>query len=363
MSNPLALTTIYNPHPGWYRGELHTHSSASDGYDPPHRLVELAKAAELDFLAITDHNRIDAFARFATPPDTLVIPGIEVTTQNGHFNVYGLQGWYDWMENVCIGMFTIRLAGKYATPTLLMRRMVGQGLVVSINHPLRTPFEWRDYATDLRYVNCVEIWNKPDEPDRLNANPRAIWLWTLWLNAGYRITAIGGSDHHVTEPRPGERIRTERLGWPRNYIYAAELSGVAILDGLRQHRVYVSMGPQVTFQAQAEGQTYDIGADLGVLEGMVEFRANVLDCPMPALAQIIKNGDDVVTVKVKDGQARLGYTDWVKVTEPAWYRLDVYGDDGQMLAITNPIFTGPALAPQHHLFGDFIRDLDLATWY
>jgi hypothetical protein len=323
----------------------------------------LAKAAELDFLAITDHNRIDAFARFATPPDILVIPGIEVTTQNGHFNVYGLQGWYDWMENVCIGMFTIRLAGRYPTPTALMRRMVGQGLVVSINHPLRTPFEWRDYATELRYVNCVEIWNKPDEPDRLKCNPRAIWLWTLWLNAGYRITAIGGSDHHVTEPRPGERIRTERLGWPRNYIYAAELSGAAILDGLRRQQVYVSMGPQVTFQAEAGGQVYSIGANLETVEGVIQFRASVSDCPEPALAHIVKNGSDVATVLVKKGEATLGYIDWVVPTKPAWYRLDVYDENGGMLALTNPIFTGLPRLPHRLTFGNFLGDLDLASWY
>ncbi len=363
MSNPLALTTVYNPRPGWYRGELHTHSSASDGYDSPQTLVELARADGLDFLAITDHNRIDAFARFTAAPEVLVIPGMEITLQNGHFNVYGLQGWHDWMENVCIGMFTIRLAGKYPTPTALMRRMVGQGLVVSLNHPLRPPFEWRDYVTELRYLNCVEIWNKPDAPDRLNANPRAIGLWTLWLNEGYRITAVGGSDHHVSQPRPGERISTERLGWPRNYIYASQLSGAALLEGLRQRQVYVSMGPQVTFQAQAEGRIYDIGADLGTVEGVIEFQAKVVDCPDPAFAQIIKNGGDVVTVAVKRGQARLGFTDWASAAEPAWYRLDVYGEDGRMLAITNPIFTGPPRLPKRLTFGDFIGDVDLATWY
>jgi hypothetical protein len=356
MAHVLSLSKVYNPRPGWYCGELHTHSSHSDGFDSPLQLVADAKAQGLDFLAITDHNRIDVLDKFEAEPEILVIPGMEITLQNGHFNVYGIQGRLDWMENVCIGYLTIRLAGKYPTPTALMRRMVSQGLITSINHPLRTPFDWRDNATELQYVHCLEIWNKPDWPDTLRSNPRAVALWTRWLNEGYRITAVGGSDHHVSKPRPGEHIPTERLGWPRNYIYAEELSGAAILAALRQRRVYVSMGPQVTFYAERDGIIYDIGTEVEEANGLLKFKATINNSPDSALAQVTKNGEVVTKVSVEAGQTSLHYEDRILSTESAWYRLEVYDAEKQLLAITNPIFTGPQRTPDLQTYGDFFNE-------
>ncbi|MCB9077777.1 MAG: CehA/McbA family metallohydrolase [Anaerolineaceae bacterium] len=354
MSPDWSLSKIYNPRPGWYRGELHVHTSHSDGAHSPADLAEWAKADGLDFLAITDHNRVDAFGKPYPSSDFLLIPGMEVTLQNGHFNVYGLQGKYDWLENICIGLFTVKLAGKYQTTTDLMRRTAGQGLLNSINHPLRVPFDWRDDETELQNVHCLEIWNKPDAPDTIRSNPQAITLWTEWLKAGYRTTAIGGSDHHSLKPLPGEHKSTERLGWPRNHIYAENLSGAAILSAMRQHRVYVSMGPEVTFQAKFGDEIYNIGADLGQVAGEIRFLADIFDCPVPGYAQIVKNGSIVREVPVKSRQASLEFNDVLHPAEPAWYRLDVYDQTGLMLAITNPIFTGPPRQPLLKRFGDFI---------
>jgi hypothetical protein len=42
--------------PGWYRGDLHVHSTDSDGKKNVEELFAIAKAQELHFLAITDHN-------------------------------------------------------------------------------------------------------------------------------------------------------------------------------------------------------------------------------------------------------------------------------------------------------------------
>lgn len=348
-----SLSKVYNDQPGWYCGELHAHSLYSDGYHSPEKLAELAAAAGLDFLAITDHNRFDAYTSNYPNPDFLVIPGIEITLQNGHFNIYGFDGWQDWMENICIGLFTVKLAGKYSTPTQLMRRTANQGLINSINHPLREPFDWCDNDTELAYVHCLEIWNKPDWPDPVQSNMRAIALWTKWLNAGYQTTAVGGSDHHTIELRPGEKRLTERVGWPKNYVHAAELSAEAVLSGIRRHRVYVSMGPEVAFQATVGDRAYGIGDEVGEADGAIELTASVSNCPTLATAQIVKNGEILITVSVEDDRIELAYGEDIQSAQPAWYRLDVYDEQGQMLAITNPIFTGPAVEPTLRTFGDF----------
>lgn len=57
---------------GWYRGDFHTHSGQSDGSCesltgrripcPVFRTLERARAAELDFVAVTEHNTPSGFA-------------------------------------------------------------------------------------------------------------------------------------------------------------------------------------------------------------------------------------------------------------------------------------------------------------
>jgi predicted metal-dependent phosphoesterase TrpH len=64
--------------------DLHAHSTASDGSDPPGRLIELALARRLKTLAITDHDTLEGVveARAAAEGTGLeLIPGTELSLQ------------------------------------------------------------------------------------------------------------------------------------------------------------------------------------------------------------------------------------------------------------------------------------------
>jgi hypothetical protein len=356
----LSLTQVFNPRPGWYRGDFHAHTNFSDGALTPPHLLEVAKAEGLDFFAITDHNTIQAYPHFGETHGLLIIPGIEATYKNGHFNIFGVQGEPDWLAQVT-GKYVNAPTpdDPYPTTTALMQRTASQGLLNSINHPLLKPWAWEFGSTDLHYSHCLEIWNDPSWPDNQRDNPRAIEMWTEWLNAGHRITAIGGSDFHRPVPPPNPPKPPDRLGLPSTYVYAAELSGRAILQAVRERRAYVSMGPRATFQARVNGQTFDIGADLGQWNGEIEFSATVSECATPANARIVKNGEAIAESAVTNGGAALTSADRVDAAQAAWYRFDVYDSSGLMLAITNPIFVGPGRASERHTFGDFVGGLKL----
>jgi 3',5'-nucleoside bisphosphate phosphatase len=63
------------------RIDLHVHSSASDGTDPPAAVMLRAAAAGLDVVALTDHDTVSGIARAseALPPGLTLVPGMELS--------------------------------------------------------------------------------------------------------------------------------------------------------------------------------------------------------------------------------------------------------------------------------------------
>ena len=95
--------------PAWYRGDLHMHDAHSDGSClsqsghkvpcPLYKTVESAAQRGLDFIAISDHNttsHYDAMRELQPYFDKLLlIPAREITTFQGHANVYGTTEFID----------------------------------------------------------------------------------------------------------------------------------------------------------------------------------------------------------------------------------------------------------------------------
>jgi hypothetical protein len=333
-----SFSKVFNPQPGWYAGDFHLHSDASaDGENTTAELAELAREEGLDYLALTDHNTIAGFSEIEANLNFPFIPGIEVTLSDGHFNVFGMEDWRPWMEEINVSQKAIPLPEKYQTVSELMRLVAEDGYLNSINHPLLHPWEWRFNISDLSYVHCVELWNDLYWPDNVTANPKTVELWSDWLNAGVRVTAIGGSDYHYP-PKPELGLPGERLGQPTTYVYAEALSTAGILDGIRKGRAYVTRGPRVNFQAASRDETFMIGDDLGEKSGQVEFTAAISNKPKAVRGQLVKNGQMISEAELGEAGDLVEFGEQVDPMSSDWFRLDVLDEKGQVLAITNPIF-------------------------
>ena len=225
--------------PGWYAGDLHSHSGHSDGRTamadgtrrpvPPEHVFNAASRAGLDFVALTDHNTASHWADVdrLQPlfPALLLLHGREVTTYQGHLNVFGERRFADFRLGP--GRDVARLVGG----------LNGGGTLLSINHPSLPDDEscmgcgWNDRSDPvMRGVQAVEIVNG----DRVEGDQAGWQFWAGMLNRGYRLVAVGGSDEH-TPDETGDR----RIGRPATVVYASGLAEDALLQGIRAGHVYI----------------------------------------------------------------------------------------------------------------------------
>src|SRR5277367_2519812 len=186
----------------WYRGDLHMHDAHSDGSClsqsgkkapcPLYKTVETAAQRGLDFIAVSDHNTISQFEamRELQPyfDHLLLLPAREITTFQGHANVFGTTEFIDF-----------RLTSSYVPDINHVLKQV-QDLhgLISLNHPGLPSGEscmgcgWTAPNTDFSRVTAIEVING----DLREGPGSGISLWEEQLNKGFRLTGLGGSDNH-----------------------------------------------------------------------------------------------------------------------------------------------------------------------
>ncbi len=200
-------------------GDLHVHSTASDGKFDAYALGQMAKKRGLDFLGLANHNNFAENLRLPYIPGVTFVPAVEWTHYKGHMNFFGVAAPF---ENSFV-------ANSEAEMRALVDAVRARGAVVSVNHPKCPicPYLWEsDDAFDM-----VEIWNGPSRPTNL----RGLAYWTGLLKAGRRLPAVGGSDYH----RPGPFIR---FGNPVTAVYAPSARSADILESLKAGRAFVTSG-------------------------------------------------------------------------------------------------------------------------
>ncbi|HTM79155.1 MAG TPA: CehA/McbA family metallohydrolase [Devosia sp.] len=208
---------------GWYKGDLHCHTFHSDAKGSPELLHAAAKQAGLDFLAIADHNTITQRRYFhpQSSPDLVFVRAMEVTTAEGHANVYGVDEWIDFRMT------------KPSDAHTLARLVHDKGGLLSINHD-KPDIEW---TYDLPTADCQEVW----QSSWMTWNWVSLARWQRRLASGLHLSAIGGSDFH----QPA-RLMPEGplvLARPTSVLFLPELSEDAILAAMKAGHGYITESP------------------------------------------------------------------------------------------------------------------------
>lgn len=77
----------------WLKGNLHTHTTMSDGANVPTEVIADYERRGYDFLAITDHDLLVSPQEYQGQTSMVLIPGVEVSALGPHILHLGARGW------------------------------------------------------------------------------------------------------------------------------------------------------------------------------------------------------------------------------------------------------------------------------
>ncbi len=341
---------VLDTSPGWRRGDFHTHTGHSDGSCdvgdtrgpcPAVFTFEAAKAAGLDFVALTEHNTITQLADIremqAAFHETLLVPGTEITTFFGHANVVGNTEFLDFQ------------LGSPRLPTLakLFDQVDAAGGFISVNHPSLPSGEacmgcgWTAKDTDWSRVSAIEIINGSTlRTSGAEGAFNGIKFWESLLNQGHRITAIGGSDNHDAKDTTG--AKQSPIGKPATIVFAEQLSMKGIIAGVKSGRTFIDVaglpGARLDMIAHATNRSASMGGELVLAAGEPATVAAPTTRLLPgAKVEWISHGLVVgIPSDPAASQAKL-----VRLEEGkshGWIRVNVRDAEGKLLLIGNPIY-------------------------
>jgi hypothetical protein len=222
------------------KGNLHTHTSLSDGDSPPAEVIAWYRGRGYDFLALTDHNLRSEPSDYAAlqDDDFRLIAGEEVTTTGGgrqvHVNALCTRGG--------VG------GGAFATAADALAWAVyaieAQGGVALVNHP---NFDQALTADDLRFAAGAPLLEiKSGHPyvysDGVDGRPSHEALWGIALGRGARVMGVAVDDmHHLAVA--ADPPAYPGVGWVE--VFAGQNDEAAICAALRAGRLYASTGAEL----------------------------------------------------------------------------------------------------------------------
>ncbi len=340
----------------WYRGDLHMHTAHSDGSCasqsgknvpcPLFLTVQTAASRGLDFIAITDHNTTSHYddMRELQPyfDKTLLIPGREITTFWGHFNVFGITEFVDYR--------VARQDGRDVNA--ILREVRAKGGIAAINHADSPTGEicmgcgWTPKSdVDMSLFAGVEVINGGGQ--MLSSED----FWDRQIAKGAKLTAVGGSDNHHATWKAG---RPGSIGWPTTVVEANALSVPAILDGIRRGRVFIDLTAShdkvVDLDARdnaehsgAETHTARMGETLDIFSGdIVDFQVHLTACPVARVYLFLDGIEDPLLppLDAGTGDGVLPFH-WKTDGHMHWIRAEVRDSNGGLMLVSNPIYIHP----------------------
>ena len=214
----------------FYRGNLHGHSTNSDGDWTPAQYIHHYRQNGYDFAALTDHC-IERYGYAIS--DTRHFRSADFTTLIGaELHPDQIESGSPW-HLLAVGLpldFETRREGD--TGASVVKRALAAGAFVAVPHPNWFALTVADFET-LGAVHAVECYNGVSDFD---SDRGFSWHYIdMLLHRGHRVGAIATDDTHA-RPDVNDFMR----GWVQ--VKASELTPEALLKALKAGHYYASTG-------------------------------------------------------------------------------------------------------------------------
>lgn len=218
----------------FWRGNLHTHTTASDGTLPPAEVCRVYRDGGYHFLSLTDH----FMERFDYP--------LTDAPADGASGLLGIRGAELHAGRLANGelwhIVAVGLPPDFAPPPpgedgpAIARRALDAGAFVAAAHPAWYGATAEDIRS-LGPIHAVETWNATAHVynDRADSWP----VFDQLVEAGARVHAYAADDAHFDPARPGDALRA----WV--WVRSERLEGAGIVDALKRGAFYSSTGPEL----------------------------------------------------------------------------------------------------------------------
>lgn len=216
---------IYTADQPWFRGNLHCHTTNSDGALPPAEVADHYAKLGYDFLAISDHLKVTD-PQTVQRDDLLLIPGTEL---HGDERAPGRR-----YHIVVFGPNAAHVAARHHTSDqaqTVIDRAQEAGCLAFVGHPYRLGMTTEEII-NLRNITGMEVYNNIS---RLGGKADSSPYWDAALDAGTRMWGFANDDAHFHRRDYGG-------GWIM--VQAPALNTDQILSAIRAGHFYASTGPQ-----------------------------------------------------------------------------------------------------------------------
>ncbi len=250
--------TAFDPSLPFYKGNLHCHSTVSDGRQTREALREKYRAAGYGFLCYSDHEMYTDLTALETE-DFITLPGVEwscapknVLAHTITHHMHGVAGTRAMLEAAAErpfrdGEVLPRLTFKGTeTPAEMRAYVAARGCLTIYNHPVWSCATPEDIGA-LEGYTAIEVYNNGCELE--NRTGFAAYHWDRLLTAGRRIFGVATDDNH-NRSIPDDSCG----GWIM--VNAPVLTREAVTGAIAAGRFYASTGPVIRNYGIAGGEVF-----------------------------------------------------------------------------------------------------------
>ena len=295
------------------RGNIHTHTTLSDGTSTPERTILWYVTHGYQFLALTDHNLLSDPERYVTlhDPEFVLLPGEEVTMMGGGRQVH--------VNALCTR--TRISGGAFPTQSIALEtaieRVLVQGGVAVVNHP---NFDWAltlSNLVDARDAPLLEIASgHPYVHTAGNStHPSHEALWDAALTTGADYMGVAVDDVHRIDAS-GNPLALPGRAWVETFGTvpdAADICGALsrgalyASTGVELRRIMVTRTTYVVEPVRRDAVVTFIGANGQVLS------RRTIESPSTAATYVITGSEGYVRARVDTGDGARAWTPAVRL--------------------------------------------------